>query len=131
MINEKEYKLNGGETLVCVSNQHSWLLPTIVGYQVLPNPTEKRAKIQIGSSERKVNRLGYRQNGITYFQEVGGDGIRFRLMDKEIQELQQKVDLFRKVKKKMSDNDLFHNLTLEQLQKVAEIILSKDKTENL
>jgi len=117
----QEYKLNGGEILAYIS-QYLNNIPTIIHYEVLPNPTEKRAKLRRFASETKINRYGYKQNGIIYFQEIGGNNRQFQVIDKSVEDLQAKIDTFYKVQKTFERKESFFKCTLEQLQRIDEII---------
>jgi hypothetical protein len=126
MQEPQEYKLNGGEVLMVIDNHFARLkLPHVFRYEVLANPTPKRAKIIDGGKQVSVNRFGYKRNNIVFFDEVGGQNRSFRLIDEEIKELQNKLSLFPKIKKAFDGDDLFYSLSVEQMAAIMDILSEK------
>ena len=126
MLTEREYKLNGGEVLMEISTHFARLrLPHIFQYEVLANPTPKRAKMLDGNNSILVNRFGYKRDNTIFFDEISGKGRRFRLIDAEIKELQNKLSLFPRITKAFSNDDLFYRLSVEQMKAIDDIINEK------
>jgi hypothetical protein len=122
-MQEQEYKLNGGETLIVIDRHFARLrLPHIFQYEVLANPTSKRAKMLNGSNEILVNRFGYKRNNTIFFDEINGRGRSFRLIDSEIKELQNKLSLFSKIKQAFDGDDLFYSLSVQQMAAIIDIV---------
>ena len=123
MKEPQEYKLNGGEVLMEISTHFARRrLPHIFQYEVLANPTPKRAKMLDGNNSILVNRFGYKRDNTIFFDEINGQRRRFRLIDVEIKELQNKLSLFPRIQKAFNNDDLFYSLSVEQMKAIDNII---------